>query len=226
MVPMAPTRRWNTASSQSILFTVLNGFPLIDTLAGRPDFSSRFAASMKFDGDAGVLLVTDALPDANDYLFTQPFADALALGLVDDLIFAATAIKGGNPGFFARRVMNCGQSLATMGRLPTLFPGVIPTAADTTTLAGTITNQTITVFIPYVISATSTGQNIELGHGFGTQQFDLTNEGFSGSINTNINILSNGVLLANITRAAGAAPFYFTAKAMPNGYNWSVSLIN
>ena len=201
---------------------MLTGFNIIDTLAGRPDWVSRFCASMRTDGETGgCLMITEAPGAAADTITAPNFALITTMGTVDDLILLATVPSGVTPGPMARHMRNAGNTLGTMGKIADYLPGNVnksifnqlnTTPADPLALAaGTI----------YKLAAVTLGGNFDLPTGVAGDQIDITNEGYSATYNVNFNVRYSAVTLLNVTRTAGALPFYVTAFCEAPG-DWTV----
>jgi hypothetical protein len=205
------------AQNKPIIFVSLSGI----------DWRDQLCLAIDQDGDGnGHLLGWEGDSRNSDGTMSQAEYDDLVSGRVstpDDLLRLCLGLNGGNPGLTSAKMVNCGQSLAKMGRMVDLMPNSFSRSAQSPQPAsGATTALAINKVHNLVTTGNLVGNIFLLDNGVNRgDQIDFTNEGagvgfaISGSIKDQANNV-----LRSLTLLAGQV-FYFTATW--NGNNWVVA---
>lgn len=201
------------AQSKMLVFVSLSSF----------DWAQRLCLALEGDGDGnGALKAWEGAP-ALQQTCTQEEFDAIALNRThDDYFRLAATLPGSNPGPCCLRAVNCGQTLATMGRYVDLLPNTFSRQVSVlSALGGPGGSTPLAVNTVYSLTAIPPSPyDFVLNSGVAVgDQVDFTTENIGGAAEFNIRGPGN-VLLKVYELAPGDLVRYFTA--VWNGTAWEV----
>jgi hypothetical protein len=181
----------------------------------------RLSMATEGDGDgAGVLLGWEGAPLSQDQVTQAELDTILREGTFDDLIGLAMTMAGTNPSPACLRMVNCGRSLATMGRIKDFFPNTFTRTVNAISAVGG-SSQNLAINTVHNLTVTpGNAYSFILNNGAAIgDQVDFTTENMPSGADFYIRAADNSILkqynLATIDRVR-----YFTA--VWTGTSWVV----